>query len=310
MNFTTLRYFVCAAEEMNISQAAKKLFMSQQTLSNRINRLEEELHVKLFSRTPHLSLTYTGKIVFQLALQILDLEKQIYTRIEDIHDEKAGQLNIGLTRVRARAILPKILPAYSEMYPKIQVNAVLSDNADIQQKLQSGELDLAIVNNPPERSNTVRLPLFKDNFCVIVPQKFIPLRDAALNFKQEDLNADFWFNTPLLLSKGTHVRATTDLFFRARNIIPNVLIETTDIETLFSLSECGMGVTFSYEKYAQKQLASLDSFGQSSLRIISIDDDTLCGHIKVVYRKDRYLSRAAQRFIDLARERLNEPSAN
>lgn len=306
MNFTSLRYFVSVAEEMNISQAARKLYISQQTLSNRVNRLEEELHAKLFTRSPHLELTYTGKELLKLALQILDLEKQIYAQIEDIHDEKTGQLNIGLTRVRARAILPQLLPKYNALYPKIQLNAILTDNADIQEKLQNGEIDLAIVNNPPERSNTERLPLFRDKFCVIVPQKFLKGKYSTQTIPPDELTPDFWFDTPLLLSRSTHVRATTDLFFRIRNIIPNVCLENNDIETLFSLCACGMGVTFSYEQFAQKQIAYLDDTVRSQVHIIPIEDETLCGHIKIVYRKDRYLTLAARRLVDLACSQLGE----
>ena len=61
MNFTSLRYFLVTAEEGNITHAANRLFISQQALSGHINKLEKELNLRLFHRTPVFSLTYAGR---------------------------------------------------------------------------------------------------------------------------------------------------------------------------------------------------------------------------------------------------------
>lgn len=60
MNFLHLKYFLLVAEELNITRAAERLYISQQSLSNHISNMEKELDVKLFTRSPKLSLTYAG----------------------------------------------------------------------------------------------------------------------------------------------------------------------------------------------------------------------------------------------------------
>lgn len=314
MNFTSLRYFVAVAEELNISRAAKKLFISQQSLSNHINRLEGELNVRLFERSPRLSLTYAGVCLMRISRQILDLEKQIHVQIDDIANEQAGSLAVGLTRVRARTILPKILPIYSRRYPHIEVHTTITENSILQEKLLSGELDLVICNNPPYTDETTHIPLFKDEFCVIVPlqlmmAKYPDTYETAIRAYQNGhpFSAEFFADTPVLMSTGTHVRFAADCFLQKLGVSPEIIMETNDIETLFSLSECGMGVTFSYEKYAQKSLAiNSANDGKYTALIFPVHDETLCGNIMINYRRDRYMTRAARHFIEIAQEVLHE----
>lgn len=312
MNFTGLRYFVAVAEGLNISKAAEKLFISQQSLSNHISRLESELNVRLFERNPRLTLTYAGVCLLRIARQILDLEKQIHSQIDDITNERAGSLSIGLTRIRARTILPQILPSYSKRYPHVEVHTTITDNQELQTKLLSGELDLIICNNPPLTANTTHIPLLEDKFCVIVPLEFIVKKypdtyESAIRAYQNgrEFPADFFNNAPVLMSTGTNVRSTTDRFFQKNGSFPKIIMESSDIETLFSLCERGMGITFSYEKYAQKCLAlGRDSEHEACALIFPVEDESLYGHIRISYCNDRYLTRAAKQFIETAQEEI------
>ena len=70
MNFLHLKYFLLVAEELNITRAAERLYISQQSLSNHISNMEKELDVKLFTRSPKLSLTYAGDLLVETATQI------------------------------------------------------------------------------------------------------------------------------------------------------------------------------------------------------------------------------------------------
>lgn len=312
MNFTSLRYFVNVAEELNISRSAEKLFISQQSLSNHINRLEAELNIKLFLRTPRLSLTYAGICLLRISRQILDLERQIHVQLDDISNERIGSLSIGITRTRARIILPQILPIYSKRYPAIELHTAIGENQDIFTKLLSGELDLIVSLQPEYNPEVENIPLMTDKFCVIVPHETIAQRypdscEAAIRAFSGGQNFSFsaFEGIPVLLSSGTHVRRAIDRYFEKNNLHPKILMETDDIETLFSLCKKGMGITFSYENYAQKAIQpDLDHLMQQSAHIFTINDSELCGLICISYLKNRYLSRAARTFIELAREVL------
>ena len=97
MNFQNLKYFLLVAEELNITRAAERLYISQQSLSNHIANMERELDVKLFTRSPKLSLTYAGELLVDTATQILDLHTQYLTKVGDISRHYMGVLRLGIS---------------------------------------------------------------------------------------------------------------------------------------------------------------------------------------------------------------------
>ena len=90
MNFRNLQYFLRAAEEKNITRAAQKLYISQQSLSGHIAKLEEELGVSLFERGGELKLTYAGERLYLLAQRICSLEQEILRETGEISDRRRG----------------------------------------------------------------------------------------------------------------------------------------------------------------------------------------------------------------------------
>ena len=106
MNFQHLKYFLTVAEELNITRAAERLYISQQSLSNHIANLERELDVKLFTRSPKLSLTYAGGLLVDTATEILDLHRQYLSKVGDINKQYLGVLRVG---IRAFEAMPFVL---------------------------------------------------------------------------------------------------------------------------------------------------------------------------------------------------------
>ena len=119
INFLNLEYFLAAAEELNFTRAAKRLYISQQSLSNHISNMEKEFDVVLFNRTSPLTLTYAGQALKVRARQLLDLKDETYREIADIKDFSTGQLSIGVSHTRGRFILPEILPPTSRNFPAL-----------------------------------------------------------------------------------------------------------------------------------------------------------------------------------------------
>lgn len=97
-----------------------------------------------------------------------------------------GSLSIGLTRVRARTILPRILPSYSKRCPDVEVHIIIADHHGLQTKLLSGELDLVICNHPPVDENITHIPLFQNKFCVVVPKE-VMLNKYGGKLRRSDL---------------------------------------------------------------------------------------------------------------------------
>ncbi len=117
MNLQSLEYFLVVAEELNITRAAERLFITQQALSNHIKRLETEYDAVLFHRKPALSLTQKGEELKYWVQQILMADKNLRANLHDIGTSCRGRIRIGVSRLRAFRMMPEIMDRFSRLYP-------------------------------------------------------------------------------------------------------------------------------------------------------------------------------------------------
>ena len=100
MNLLSLYYFVELAKELHVTNTAQKLYISQQNLSQHIQRLEQYYGVSLFHRKPKLALTYEGEQLYAVAEKILAEEHEFVNRLADISANSIGSLKLGIPTYR------------------------------------------------------------------------------------------------------------------------------------------------------------------------------------------------------------------
>jgi len=123
MEIRHLRYFVTIAEELHFGRAAKRLYMAQPPLSQQIQQLEEELEVLLFKRSHRrVELTDAGQAFLGEAYKILDQVEQAKLLAQRTARGEVGKLALGFVSSTAFELLPRLLYAYREQYPQIQVS--------------------------------------------------------------------------------------------------------------------------------------------------------------------------------------------
>ena len=159
MNFLKMYYFVVVAEEKNITKAAERLFISQQSLSSHVQKLEKELGVVLFNRTPSLTLTYAGDRFLFYCKKILELQAKWQAELDEINGQTRGRVVIGMSHDRGKQFLPQILPAYSKENPLVDVSLVEGNFKVLQKNLLQGNIDLYIGISPIglDNANTVKI---------------------------------------------------------------------------------------------------------------------------------------------------------
>ena len=173
INFLNLEYFLVAAEELNFTRAAKRLYISQQSLSNHISNLEKEFDVELFHRTSPLTLTYAGQALRAKARAILDLREETCQEIADIKDFSKGQLTIGVSHTRGCKILPEILPVYKERFPGIQLHLKEGNSSELDADLLHGDVDLIIGLLPFKVENIETVPICEEEILLVVPDSVL-----------------------------------------------------------------------------------------------------------------------------------------
>jgi LysR family transcriptional regulator, hydrogen peroxide-inducible genes activator len=165
MTITQLEYVVAVATYKSFVAAAEKCFVTQPTLSMQIQKLEEELGIKLFDRNKHpIAITAMGAdIVEQARIALSEIEK-VHELIQKQQNSLSGVFKFAVIPTIAPYILPGLLEIYSGKYPdvKLQVNEMETD--DIIKALSNNEIDAALVSTPLERNYIKEYPLFYEPF--------------------------------------------------------------------------------------------------------------------------------------------------
>ena len=121
MNVKYLESFLEVAKDLNMTSAAQRLYISQQTLSFQIQRLELYYGVKLFERQPKLQLTYAGKQLLEGAKLIIKENESLINGFSDISSKHSGLLRIGIPAYRAAECFPMVLPDFHKRWPNISM---------------------------------------------------------------------------------------------------------------------------------------------------------------------------------------------
>lgn len=165
-----LEVFLAAAEHENFSAAARKLHMSQPSVSFQIQSLEQQLKVQLFQRIGHrIQLTQAGRDLIPIANEMMNLSSQIETIMEARQSFVTGVLRIGCTTTPGRYLLPALLSAFRQRYPGVQSQVETSTNrAAMEEKLLDKEMDFAIFGLPPKSKDLEVWSIYHDELVLCV----------------------------------------------------------------------------------------------------------------------------------------------
>ena len=295
MNFRNLRYFLQAAEEKNITRAAEKLYISQQSLSGHIAKLEEELGVALFERGAELKLTYAGERLALLARRICSLEREILRETGEISDSRRGRLRLGISYTCGRALLPIALPEFREEHPLVEISLMEGNHLQLNEWLSEGEIDVLLGYTPIEVLGAEVFPLLQERLFLVCPKPLAPEGSGFDIHRFRELPF-------ILLKTGNRIRTMFDAYCAGEDFLPAVMLETENIETAFALAEHGMGVTV----YPELFLNTLHSraYGQDApVALFPLPGEETVGSLALAFMEKGYRSPALLDSIALCKQR-------
>lgn len=293
-------YVLAVADEKSFSKAAKKLFISQPSLSQYINRLEQQLGVTLFDRsTSPLLLTYEGELFIETALKIKHLNEQLKKKYDDITELKSGRLNIGLTPSKANNPLPKILPLFKEKYPEVELIITEASSSDLEDLLVKGIVDVCMMNLPIINKNIEYEPILNERILLAAPADFICKSDSNISNGSEYSEIDLKIlenEQFILLKPDQRLRQIGNNLFANAGYKPKVLLETRSIETSLRLAAAGMGFCFVPESTV------MFSNLVHSPKYYVIGNPPLTWTLAIASRKNIYRTKAAVAFSEIAKQ--------
>lgn len=239
MNLKQIQYIREIAQEKGVTMAARKLYISQPSLSQVLRQVEDELGVVLFDRTSQpMRPTYAGERYLQAAETILNAYEQLENELQDMKDENSGRLRLGISMQRAVHLLPKVLPQFLQQFPKVSLVLHEGGSASLEQMVLDGQVDLALISTQSTTSG-LNYQLLQQETIGILAGMDSPLAHrlssgTPISLK-DALDAPF-----VSLKPGHNVRVIQDGLFRVLGVQPTLLLETDSMEAARQIAlSCG-----------------------------------------------------------------------
>ncbi|HXH03356.1 MAG TPA: hydrogen peroxide-inducible genes activator [Candidatus Competibacteraceae bacterium] len=191
MTLTELRYIVAVARERHFGRAAEACFVSQPTLSVAVRKLEEELGVVLFERSPgEVTVTPIGRRIVEQAQRVLEEAAAIAQIALQGQDELSGMLRLGVIYTIGPYLLPHLIPLLRSRAPKMPLQIEENYTAVLSERLKQGELDVIILSLPFDEPGILTEPVYEEPFVVVMPAGHPLEREPAIDahaLSHEDL---------------------------------------------------------------------------------------------------------------------------
>lgn len=164
-----LRVFCAVAETKSFSKASELIHLTQPAVSLQIQAMEELYETRLFDRSGNtINLTPAGEILYKRAKEILALYAEAERNISEITGAIKGSLNVGASSTIGNYLLPGILSAFKRKVPQVNISLVVSNTKTITEKLNAGEIDIALVEGDVSKQRFAVESLIADELVVIM----------------------------------------------------------------------------------------------------------------------------------------------
>jgi LysR family transcriptional regulator, hydrogen peroxide-inducible genes activator len=238
VTLTDLKYILALARERHFGRAAERCFVSQPTLSVAVKKLEDELGVILFERSPQeVRVTPVGERIVAQAERVLAEANQLGEIAAAGKNPLAGPLRLGVIYTIGPWLLPKLVPLLRARAPEMPLLLEENYTHRLIERLKNSELDVAVLALPVSEPGLVAQPVYDELFRVLVPADHAWARVKAVDPAQ-------LLDQPLLmLGRGNCFRdQVLDLCAQAGEGGPQVL-EGSSLETIRHMVASGVGIT-------------------------------------------------------------------
>lgn len=243
MNLDQLRSFVTVAQLGHFTRAAEQLHLAQPSLSRQIASLENDLGAELFQRARGGStLTSAGESLLPLARRMLADAESVRRELAELAGLQRGRVRLGATPTLFISLVAEALSAFHIAHPEVELHVSEKGSLRLLDELAAGELDLAMVTttDPTSADRFEVTPLLVEEVVVISSAALPPVTPVT---PRGTIGLDDVAALPQILFSSTYdLRSATDAAFRARGLMPNVVLEGAEMDAVLRFVERGLGV--------------------------------------------------------------------
>lgn len=230
--------------DFNLTEAARMLYTSQPGVSKAILEFEDELGIKIFERHGKRikGLTRPGQAVSQVIDRIM-LEVDNLKKVSDEYARRdEGGLTIACTHTQARYMLPKVIPAFRQRFPKVHLSLAEGSPRQLAEMVLHGQADLAIATESLALTpGLVTLPCYTWEHVVVVrpDHPLADLRSSAVKKLSLEQLAEYPIVT---YDRAFSGRMAIDDAFAGQRLHPDIVLEAIDADVIKTYVDVGMGI--------------------------------------------------------------------
>lgn len=289
MNLDHLNTYIEVVKTGNFSEVAKKLGISQPAVSFQIQKLEQDLGVRLIDRKQKkLTLTEPGKRILSFAQKVQDEYGSMLEDINQLREDVIGNLFISASTIPGDFILPPLLSEFKALHPSVQIQVIVSDSGQVIEDVENGTYDVGFCGVLPENKDMKAVKIAEDEIVLIVAAGHPFAGRKSVSFMEIT-------EEPFITREETSgtQKSVTSLLSKAGFDIslckPSLILGTT--EAVVSAVESRSGIAF-VSNFAIKKSLSLGMIQAVNVEGLTLKRDFYC-----IYHKERVVSRLLDEFI-------------
>ena len=301
MDLISLYYFSELAKDLHMTRTANRLFISQQTLSNHILRLEEHFGVKLLHRKPSLSLTFAGEFVLAFSSVVTKEYTNLKDILSDIEQQERGVISFGASSMRMNTCLPHIISEFAAQYPHVELRLTDAISSQLEPLVLDGKLDFALILSGEPNPKLIEHHLLNDQvyLCVSDPLLKLHYGEQTEELKQRALlGADVTEFAQLPFCMYSN-RLGYQLMkcFNEGGITPKTYLTSEDTRITTSVCFQGIAACFATQMRLINRLDDIPD--DINIFPVYYQGQPLAQRLSLIRHKDRYLSKHSRYFLDL-----------
>ena len=250
-NLSSYRIFYTVANTGNISKAAKELYISQPAISKSIQKLEESVGCKLFSRSSRgVVLTDEGKLLYEHVSEAFETLTMGEEKLKRSIELGVGHLKIGVSSTLCKYLLLPYLKEFIRQNPHISISISCQSTNDTLKLLEDNKIDIGLIGKPENLKN------IHFDFLEEIEDIFVAAKDYLRNLKARGIQKDHILqsSTLMLLDKNNMTRQYIDDYLQENQIIIKDSIDISDMDLLIDFARIGVGVACVIKNFVRDDL--------------------------------------------------------
>lgn len=289
MTIKQLTYFLEIAKMKNFTKAAENLYISQSALSKTVKTIESELGVQLIDRTVnHFKLTPEGEILYQKGLITL---KKINSELDGLYNSlgtEQGRISVGIPPVIGTAYFTSIIYKFRNMYPGVDLKILEAGANTIKKWVSDCEIDIGIVILPVSTDEYNVIPVITAENVLIVNKSHPFAKYNEISFKMLKDERFISLNSTFMLYD--QIKSLCNI----SGFEPNIVCESSQWDFITEMVALNQGVSILPRPILKK-------YNSDDISMISLKDPSFSWNIAIILKKDKYISRIMNSFIELSK---------